>query len=134
MQLMLELVRAERKHQPRLGVRKLYYLIQVELRAAGVKMGRDRLFEELSKAGLLMRLPLSSVCSPFQKSMLVGSIAALVTVALTSVRAPPRKSIGTITESISRPLAFAGHASTDCTIVVCPFWVRSISSGAPVGP
>ena len=54
LELMLELVRAERKHQPRLGVRKLYYLIEVELRAAGVKMGRDRLFEELRKAGLLV--------------------------------------------------------------------------------
>ena len=54
MELMLELVRAERKYQPRLGVRKIYYLIQKELQAAGVKMGRDRLFEELGKAGLLV--------------------------------------------------------------------------------
>jgi transposase InsO family protein len=54
LQLMLDLVRAERKHQPRLGVRKLYYLIHQELKAAGVKMGRDRLFEELKKAGLLV--------------------------------------------------------------------------------
>lgn len=54
MELMLELVRAERKHQPRLGVRKLYYLIDLELKEAGVKMGRDRLFEELGKAGLLV--------------------------------------------------------------------------------
>jgi putative transposase len=54
LELMLDLVRAERKHQPRLGGRKLYYLIQVELQAAGVKIGRDRLFEELRKAGLLV--------------------------------------------------------------------------------
>ena len=53
-QLMLELARAERRQQPRLGVRKLYHLIGVELKAAGVKMGRDRLFEELRKAGLLV--------------------------------------------------------------------------------
>ena len=53
-QLMLELVRAQREHQPRLGVRKLYYLIKVEMEAAGVKMGRDRLFEELGEAGLLV--------------------------------------------------------------------------------
>jgi len=52
--LMLELVRAEREQQPRLGVRKLYYLIGPELKAAGVKLGRDRLFEELSQAGLLV--------------------------------------------------------------------------------
>jgi len=53
-QLMLELVRIQREQQPRLGVRKLYYLIKVELKAAGVKMGRDRLFEELGKAELLV--------------------------------------------------------------------------------
>jgi putative transposase len=52
--LILELVRAERKHQPRLGVRKLYYLIHLELKEAGVKMGRDRLFAELGKVGLLV--------------------------------------------------------------------------------
>jgi len=52
--LVLELARAERAYQPRLGVRKLYHLIGVELKAAGVKMGRDRLFEELRKAGLLV--------------------------------------------------------------------------------
>ena len=53
-QLVLELTRAERAYQPRLGVRKLYHLIRVELRVAGVKMGRDRLFEELRKVGLLV--------------------------------------------------------------------------------
>jgi putative transposase len=52
--LMLELVRAERSVQPRLGGRKIYYLIRPELQAAGVKLGRDRLFEELGKAGLLV--------------------------------------------------------------------------------
>lgn len=52
--LVLELVRAERNEQPRLGGRKVYYLIQRELKQAGVKMGRDRLFEELGKAGLLV--------------------------------------------------------------------------------
>ena len=44
-ELMLELVRAERREQPRLGVRKLYFLITAELRQAKVKMGRDRMFE-----------------------------------------------------------------------------------------
>jgi len=52
--LVLELVRAERQQQPRLGVRKLHYLIAPELKAAGVKLGRDRLFAELSKAGMLV--------------------------------------------------------------------------------
>jgi transposase InsO family protein len=54
LELVLELVRAERAQQSRLGVRKLYYLIGPELKAAGVKMGRDRLFAELAKVGLLV--------------------------------------------------------------------------------
>ena len=52
--LVLNLVRAERELQPRLGVRKLYHLIGPELEAAGVKLGRDRLFAELRKAGYLV--------------------------------------------------------------------------------
>jgi len=52
--LMLELVRAQRREQPRLGVRKLYHLVGPELRKAGAKMGRDRFFEELKKAGMLV--------------------------------------------------------------------------------
>jgi transposase InsO family protein len=52
--LALALVKAEREQQPRLGVRKLYHLIAPELKAAGVKLGRDRLFKELGKAGWLV--------------------------------------------------------------------------------
>jgi putative transposase len=54
LELMLELVRWERRSQPRLGVRKLYYLIEGELKEAGVKMGRDRIYAELGKAGMLV--------------------------------------------------------------------------------
>jgi putative transposase len=53
-ELVLELVRAQRREQPRLGGRKVYYLIASEMKKAGVKMGRDRVFEELKKAGLLV--------------------------------------------------------------------------------
>ena len=53
-ELVLELVGAQRREQPRLGGRKLYHLIAPELKQAGVKMGRDRLFAELRKAGLLV--------------------------------------------------------------------------------
>ena len=53
-ELVLDLVRAEREQQPRLGVRKLYHLIAPELRAAGVKLGRDRLFATLRQAGWLV--------------------------------------------------------------------------------
>ena len=52
--LVLALVKAEREQQPRLGGRKLYYLITPELKAAGVKLGRDRFFAELGKAGWLV--------------------------------------------------------------------------------
>jgi len=52
--LVLALVKAERAQQSRLGVRKLYHLIAPELKAAGVKLGRDRLFVELAKVGLLV--------------------------------------------------------------------------------
>jgi transposase InsO family protein len=53
--LVLALVRAEREYQPRLGGRKLFFLIAPELRAAGVKLGRDRFFAELGKVGLLVK-------------------------------------------------------------------------------
>jgi putative transposase len=53
-ELVLKLVRVERQQQPRLGVRKLYHLISPELKAAGVKLGRDRLFAELRQASLLV--------------------------------------------------------------------------------
>jgi len=52
--LVLNLVKAERRQQPRLGGRKLYHLIGPELKAAGVKMGRDRLFAILREAGYLV--------------------------------------------------------------------------------
>lgn len=52
--LVLALVKVEREQQPRLGVRKLYHLIGPELKAAGVKLGRDRLFVELGKVGWLV--------------------------------------------------------------------------------
>jgi transposase InsO family protein len=52
--LVLALVKAQREQQPRLGGRKLYHLIAPELKAAGVKLGRDRLFVELGKVGWLV--------------------------------------------------------------------------------
>jgi putative transposase len=54
LELVLALVGAEREQQPRLGVRKLYHLIKPELQAAGVKIGRDRLFAVLSLKGWLV--------------------------------------------------------------------------------
>jgi putative transposase len=50
----VELVQQERYHQPRLGARKLRVLLQEPLAQAGVKLGRDRLFEVLRERGLLV--------------------------------------------------------------------------------
>jgi hypothetical protein len=52
--LIEELVLEERKLQPRLGGRKLYNMLQPELAAAGVKVGRDRFFEVLAQRDLLL--------------------------------------------------------------------------------
>lgn len=53
--LVAELVRKERQLQPRLGTRKLRVLLEGELAQAGVKLGRDRMFEELRARDLLVK-------------------------------------------------------------------------------
>jgi transposase InsO family protein len=50
----LELVRQERRLQPRLGGRKVHFLIRGELVAHGVEVGRDRFFEILGGADMLV--------------------------------------------------------------------------------
>lgn len=40
---------------PRLGTRKLYYLLKDELQASGIKLGRDALFDYLRSEHLLIR-------------------------------------------------------------------------------
>jgi len=52
--LVLALVRQERSRQPRLGGRKLWWLIQGELAAAEVALGRDRFFGVLRRHNLLI--------------------------------------------------------------------------------
>ena len=52
--LALALVQAEREQQPRLGVRKHLSPNCARAKAAGVKLGRDRLFKELGKVGWLV--------------------------------------------------------------------------------
>jgi len=49
-----ELVQAERSSQPRLGGRKLFFMLKNELEAAGVSIGRDRFFNVLRESGLLL--------------------------------------------------------------------------------
>lgn len=53
--LVARLVRGERQTQSRLGTRKLYHLLKGELAQAGVRIGRDRMFEELRKRDLLLK-------------------------------------------------------------------------------
>lgn len=55
--LVAGLVIEERKIQPRLGARKLMVLLKEEFKGAGVKVGRDRLFQELRERGLLVKKP-----------------------------------------------------------------------------
>ena len=52
--LIVGLVKRERQLQPRLGTRKLYHMLKGEMEGAGVRIGRDRLFEELRKRALLL--------------------------------------------------------------------------------
>lgn len=52
--MIVELVKRERRMQPRLGGRKLLHLLRPELTEAGVEVGRDRFFEVLAEAELLV--------------------------------------------------------------------------------
>jgi len=53
-EFVLDLVRRERQQQPRLGTRKLLWLLAPELADAGVTIGRDQLFDLLRHHGLLL--------------------------------------------------------------------------------
>lgn len=48
------IVRHQRMEMPRLGTRKLYYLLDKEFRDNGLKIGRDKLFEFLRVAHMLI--------------------------------------------------------------------------------
>lgn len=62
--LVLALVGQERARQPRLGVRKLRYLLSEELAGAGVLLGRDRFFALLKRHDLLiLRRRRSAACT-----------------------------------------------------------------------
>ena len=53
----MELVKRERRLQPRLGVRKLLVRLGDDLEAMGISLGRDRLFELLKRHDLLIKRP-----------------------------------------------------------------------------
>jgi transposase InsO family protein len=50
----VELVREVRRRLPRVGGRKLHYLLRARLAVAGIKLGRDALFATLKRAHLLV--------------------------------------------------------------------------------
>ena len=58
-ELVVGMVRRERQLQPRLGTRKVHHRLKGELAQAGVRIGRDRLFEVLRAKDLLLA-PLSA--------------------------------------------------------------------------
>lgn len=53
-ELLLEMVRDIRRHHPRIGGRKLHYLLQGQLAEHGIVRGRDGLFDLLRDNGLLV--------------------------------------------------------------------------------
>lgn len=54
-ELIISLVRRERQQQPRLGCRKLHWRLRDEFQDAGLKVGRDRLFEVLRNHRMLVK-------------------------------------------------------------------------------
>lgn len=77
--LLVELIRRERRQQPRLGVRKLYKVLSPELLELGIKVGRDRLFRLLRKRALLVpplprapRTTQSRHCLPVFTNLIAG--------------------------------------------------------------
>jgi putative transposase len=53
-ELVIHLVRQERQAQPRLGGRKLHYILRASMSEAGVEVGRDRFFDLLRAQDLLV--------------------------------------------------------------------------------
>lgn len=48
-------VQTIRKKMPRIGTRKLHYILTEELKQEGIKLGRDKMFEILGKNGMLIK-------------------------------------------------------------------------------
>jgi len=79
--LVVQLVRAERALQPRLGGRKLFKILAPVLENEGVKLGRDRFFAILCEKGLLVPpLPKSPRTTRFEPCLPVfhNLVAGLV--------------------------------------------------------
>ena len=79
--MIVELVKRERRMQPRLGGRKLLHLLGPDLREADVSIGRDRFFEVLAEHDLLVapkracaRTTNSRHSLPVFRNLLAGSV------------------------------------------------------------
>ena len=79
--LILELVKRERRMQPRLGGRKVLHLVQADMKDAGVSIGRDRFFELLAEHDMLVvpkpgtpHTTNSRHCLPVFHNLLAGRI------------------------------------------------------------
>jgi transposase InsO family protein len=80
-ELVEQLVKDERRLQPRLGVRKLLKILAPVLENEGIKLGRDRFFDVLREKGLLVPpLPKSPGTTRFEPSLPVfrNLVAGLV--------------------------------------------------------
>lgn len=55
LQQVKDLVIAERRLLPRVGTRKLYYLLENKFKSKGIKLGRDGLFSLLKSENMLVR-------------------------------------------------------------------------------
>jgi putative transposase len=53
-EIVLQLVESQRRKMPKVGVKKLYWLISPDLRRMGIKFGRDKLFDLLGRNELLI--------------------------------------------------------------------------------
>src|SRR5690606_37538388 len=62
-----EMIMNLRRFMPRLGTRKLYYLIKPALMESGVKLGRDGLFDYLRDENLLVKPRRSYTSTTFSK-------------------------------------------------------------------
>ena len=62
-----QMVLEVRCHLPRLGTRKLYHLLKPQIQAAGIKLGRDGLFDYLRQHHLLIRPKRSYTKTTFSK-------------------------------------------------------------------
>ena len=54
-EIVLMYVRGIRASQPRMGTRKLYWLLKAVMKDNGIKMGRDKFFAVLRSNGLLVK-------------------------------------------------------------------------------